>query len=142
MAPTLQEIIAKRNELGLSNNIEAKKALESTQTPVTPPTPIAPTVNIREQMAGKTVEERQAIRNGQPVTPPTTPVTPAPIVNAPIDPTTGLSKPLETTPAPTQAPTTPAPVVEPVKTEPVVDFNKSQGREQEIMSNLEKFKTQ
>lgn len=70
MAPTLQEIIAKRNELGLSNNMEAKKALESTQTPVTPTTPAVPT--------------------------------PAPtqINQLPVDPNTGISKPLEQTPAP------------------------------------------
>ena len=36
------------------------------QKPSVATTPIAPTVNVQEQMAGKTVAERQAIRSGTP----------------------------------------------------------------------------
>jgi len=77
-----------------------------------------------------------------PVTPtnPVTPVTPQPIVNAPVDQTTGLSKPLE--PVAQPAPVTPiqaeVKAPEPIKTEvasstakiePVIDYNVSAGRE-------------
>jgi hypothetical protein len=59
------------------------------------------------------------------------------MVQAPVDPTTGLSKPLEATPAPTSAPVSPAPAeVKPVtpknpaKVEPIVN------RQKEIETNL------
>ena len=136
MATQLQDIIAKRAELQKTNpnatNVDARKALESTPTP-TPspvPTPIATPVNVMDQMAGKTVAERQAIRSG----------TPAPTLT-----------PVETTPTPTQV--TPAtPTVAEVKPEPVktptvkpieapIDYNKSQGREQEIQANIKQITT-
>jgi hypothetical protein len=101
-------------------------------------------------------------------TTPTTPVTPQPIVNAPVDPNTGLSKPLEQTQAPvvpTPAPTPIAPEIkyannpdwtpvtaevkpiEPVKTtvasktEAPIDYNKSQGREGDIQANIKQITT-
>jgi hypothetical protein len=70
------------------------------------------------------------------------------MVQAPVDPTTGLSKPLEATPA-VQANTEPlqnlgqtAPKVPktPVKTEPVIDYTQAKGREAEITANLDSFK--
>lgn len=67
------------------------------------------------------------------------------MVQAPVDPTTGLSKPLEQSNPVTQnlTPTTPAPVkpVTPTKVEPVIDYNKSQGREQDIQSNIKQITT-
>ena len=127
---TLEQIIAKREELAKTNpnatNIDARKALTATPTaPVatpapTPATPIAPTVNVMDQMAGKTVEERQAIRNGQPATPTATPPTPATIVNAPVDPNTGLSTPL----APVAQP---APIASPTAVQSEQDINKQYG---------------
>lgn len=70
---TLQEIIAKRKELGANaTNVDARKALETTQTAPVPanPTPVTP---VMDQMAGKTVAERQAIRSGTPAPTPTPP---------------------------------------------------------------------
>ena len=69
---------------------------DATPTTPTPPTPApAPTVNVQEQMAGKNVAERQAIRNGIPTTP--TPVTPTPT------PTVATTPPVSQ--APVQDPT-------------------------------------
>lgn len=118
MATQLKDIIAKREELAKTNpnatNVDARKAL--TATPATPPIPA--TTNVMDQMAGKTVAERQAIRNGTPAPATPAPVTPPTVTGvdgqqftqAPVDHTTGLSKPLETTPAPaTPAPATTTP---------------------------------
>ena len=60
---TMDEIIAKRNELQATNpnatNVDARKAL----TPTTPveTTPVA-TPTFREQTAGMNVDERRAVR--------------------------------------------------------------------------------
>lgn len=66
---------------------------------------------------------------------------------APVNPTTGLSQPTSQTTQPVQPvtqPTTPTPVTTPpaTKTEAPIDYTKAQGREQDIMTNLEKFKSQ
>ena len=54
-------------------------------TPTVTPAPVSPTVNVQEQMAGKTVAERQAIRSWTPTavapTAPVAPNTPAPVQN-------------------------------------------------------------
>ena len=100
----------------------------------------------------------------QPVS--TTPIAPAPtpapqpIVNAPVDQNTGLSKPLEPVAQPVQpapvVPATPAPLqaevktpeVKPVvasstqKTEAPIDYTQAKGREQDIINNLNTFKAQ
>ena len=89
MALTLQEIIAKRNELQKTNpnatNVEARQALMANPpTPVVTdtsvPTPVTPTAQpVIQQMAGMNVQERQAVRNEQPATPvPVVPETPIP----------------------------------------------------------------
>ncbi len=86
-----------------------------------------------------------------------------PVATTPVDPTTGLSKPLEPVVQPTPtavAPIAPTPVtaevktpepvktevasaispVKPVKQEPVVDYTQAKGRESEITANLDSFK--
>lgn len=93
-----------------------------------------------------------------PVTPPTTPTAPQvtwvdgqKFAQAPVDPTTGLSKPLEPTVTPTAPTVTPEPIKAPepvktevstAKTEPVVDYTQAKWREQDITTNLESFKAQ
>jgi hypothetical protein len=85
---TLQDIIAKRKKLGANaTNVDARKALETVAPTPTAPVAATPT----------------------PVTP--TPVTPQPIVNAPVDPNTGLSKPLEQTQTVAPTPATVAPEI-------------------------------
>jgi hypothetical protein len=111
---TLSDIIAKREELAKTNpnatNVEARQALMGAPavpaTPTPAPTPIPSTVNVREQMSGMNVAERQAVRNG------TVLPTPAPMVQAPVDTTTGLSKPLEATPTPVTQPVAETPKVD------------------------------
>lgn len=96
-----------------------------------------------------------------PVVPDATPTTPTPptpppaptvtwvdgqqFVQAPVDPTTGLSKPIEA-PTPIQAEVKPPETVKtdvasstPTKTEPVIDYNVSAGREWEIQDNVAKI---
>lgn len=122
----------------------------TTPAPVTnpTPTPVSPTVNVSDQMAGKSVAERQAIRSGQIVTPPVTPTPVTEIKQAPVDQTTGLSKPLEATPVITEAVKAPEPVkTEPAsavtpKTEAPIDYTQAKGREQDIINNLNTFKAQ
>jgi hypothetical protein len=99
---TLQDILAKRKELGAgATNIDAKNALQApvatpqlqmTPPPIAPivptpaptptPTPIPATNSLRDQMGGKTVAERQAIRSGM------TPSTPAQVAEVPATQTT------------------------------------------------------
>lgn len=132
--------------------LDLKTAVAQARTPVTP----------TSQINQDRLAQNQANRKANPVTPVTptqpAPITPTPIQNAPVDQTTGLSKPLEPVAQPTPAPVVPAPVTaevkppEPVKTEvasavtpkvePVVDYTQAQWREQDIMTNLEKFKNQ
>lgn len=141
MATQLQDILAKRTELQQTNpgasNIDAMKALNPppppqitpppiapivptpippTPTPEVNPTPVPPTTNVQEQMAGKTVAERQAIRNGE-VTPTPTP-TPTPEVK------------------PTPTPVPPTPTVIPAPEVKTVDYNVSTGRESDIQKNI------
>jgi len=87
---------------------------EQTQAPTPPPAPVTSSTT----PSGATMNADWTVT-------PTTPVTPV----------TTTTPPVTTTPAPV------TPKVEPVKT-PVVDYTQAQWREQEIMSNLEKFKTQ
>ena len=129
--------------------------------PAVPSTPTSPTLSVNQQQRAANIASRQA----NPIAPaPAVPIAPAPppppMVQAPVDPTTGLSKPLEATPAPVaevkpvtpmvQAPVdpttglskpleaTPAPVAEvkpvtpktPAKVEPIVN------RQKEIETNL------
>lgn len=66
------------------------------------------------------------------------------MVQAPVDPTTGLSKPLEATPTPVTpvAPVAEVKAPEPIKqakTEQTVDYNVSTGREQQIQDNISKI---
>ena len=88
---------------------------EQTQAPTPPPAPVATTTP-----SGATMNADWTVTPANPV--------------APVTPTTPTVT-TTTTPAPV------TPKVEPVKT-PVVDYTQAQWREQEIMSNLEKFKTQ
>lgn len=85
---TIQEIIAKRAELQKTNpnatNIDARKALMPTTTPTATETPTAPTPT-------------------NPHAPTVTGIEGQKFTQAPIDPTTGLSRPLET-PAPLTMP--------------------------------------
>ena len=68
---------------------------------------------------------KEFVNTNKPVqtNPPVTPITPAPIQNAPVDPNTGLSKPLE--PVKQETPVTPAPAPAPV--EPLQYINKPDG---------------
>jgi len=129
--------------------------------PVVPdatPTPVTPTSQINQDQLAKNQANRQAQIATWEV--PAVGQQPAPIVNAPVDPTTGLSTPLEPVAQPVQpapvVPATPAPLqaevktpeVKPVvasstqKTEAPIDYNKAQGREQDIINNLNTFKAQ
>lgn len=155
--PTIQEIIAKRKELWpTATTVDAKNAI----TPVSPTT----NANVAQLEANRARVQSQIASGERPavgtsVTPqaeqtqaPTPP--PAPVatttpsgatMNADwtVTPANPVAPVTPTTPTVTTT-TTPAPVtpkVEPVKT-PVVDYTQAQWREQEIMSNLEKFKTQ
>lgn len=145
---TIQEM-QKAREL-MKNWLDLKTAVAQARTPVTP----------TSQINQDRLAQNQASRQANPVTPITptqpAPITPAPIVNAPVDQTTGLSKPLEPVTQPVQqAPVTPAtpvqaevkapevkPVVASQKTEAPVDYTQAKGREQEIINNLNTFKAQ
>lgn len=161
MATTREQFIALRKS-GMTP-VQAKEEVMKTVTPVSPTTNAnvaqleANRARVQSQIASG---ERPAVgtsvtpQAGQtqaptppqaPVTSSTTPngstmnadwtVTPAtpPVTTTP--PTVTTHPPVATTPTPV------TPKVEPVKT-PVVDYTQAQWREQEIMSNLEKFKTQ
>ncbi len=110
--------------------------------------PVTPTSQINQDRLAKNQANRQAQIATWEV--PAVGQQPAPIVNAPVDPNTGLSKPLE--PVAQPAPVTqiqaevksPEPIKTEVasstaKTEPVIDYNVSAGREWEIQDNIAKI---
>lgn len=99
---TIQEM-QKAREL-MKNWLDLKTAVAQARTPVTP----------TSQINQDRLAQNQASRQANPVTPVTptqpAPITPAPIVNAPVDQTTGLSKPLEPAVQPAPIPTPAQPV--------------------------------
>jgi hypothetical protein len=144
MTATLSEIIAKRQAMWPdATNVEARQALMGAPAVPATPTPVSPTLSVNQQQRADNIASRQANPIAPVTTPtPATPVTPVPMVQAPIDSTTGLSAPIQSTPATiTPAPTEVKPVAPvtpktPVKTEPVIDYNVSTGREAEIQKNV------
>jgi hypothetical protein len=148
---TLSEIIAKRQELAKTNpnatNVQARQALMGAPAVPATPTPVSPTLSVNQQQQADNIANRQE-NPIAPVTtpPPATPVTPAPMVQAPVE-NTGISKPIEATPAPVDTapiaevkPVTPTTPTAPAKTEPVIDYAQAKGRESEITANLDSFK--
>ncbi len=110
--------------------------------------PVTPTSQINQDQLAKNQANRQAQIATWEV--PAVGQQPAPIVNAPVDPTTGLSKPLEPVaqPAPVTQIQAEVKSPEPIKTEvasstakiePVIDYNVSAGREWEIQDNIAKI---
>lgn len=159
--PTIQEIIAKRKELWpTATTVDAKNAI----------TPVSPTTNANvAQLEANRARVQSQIASGErpavgtsvtsqaeqtqaptPTTPPPAPVTSSTTpsgakisADGTVTPATPVTPVATPTPTPTEIkPTEPVKPVTPVKTEPVIDYTQAQGREQEIMTNLEKFKTQ
>lgn len=79
MATKYEQALALSKEKNIPVPEAVAQVRNQAVTPVT--TPVAPTTNVIDQMAGKTVAERQAIRSGQPAPVTTTP-TPAPVTSS------------------------------------------------------------
>lgn len=128
---TIQEM-QKAREL-MKTWLDLKTAVAQARTPVTP----------TSQINQDRLAQNQASRQANPVTPVTptqpAPITPAPIVNAPVDQTTGLSKPLEPAVQPAPIPTPAQPVANPkVDTTPWI----TQDAFQQAKAESEKIKAQ
>lgn len=129
MATKYEQALALSKEKNIPVPEAVAQIRNQSVTPVT--TPVAPTTNVIDQMAGKTVAERQAIRSGQPAPvtttqAPVTPTTPSgATMNADWTVTPATATPAtETTPTPEPPKVeTPAPITPVTPITPVVDKN-------------------
>lgn len=125
-----QDILKQNREAGTP--ISIRDAITQVKTPTPSTNPITPTpapsptlATNQAQLAENQAKRQEMIQSGSVPAPATAPTTPTP---APV-----------TTPA-TPAPVTPAP--KPEKMEAPIDYTQAKGREQDIVNNLNTFKTQ
>ena len=81
MAIQRSTLVTKAQELMNTERLDYATAARKARDTMNATTPVAPTTNVIDQMAGKTVAERQAIRSGQPAQVTTAP-SPAPVTSS------------------------------------------------------------